>query len=420
MKKTIQFLKISGALPPYSSSHFFFLSILILTLFLLLFFTASAQAIIPPEAVQGQLDLSAWDFEKNGPVELSGEWSFYWNKLLTPENFKSGDSPPMTGFFNIPGYWNGYQGAGKQLDGEGFASFHLSVKLKQKPQPLALRLEDQATAYRLWANGKLLMSNGRVAQNRQAATAQYLLIIVPVEPVSDNIDLVLQVSNFHLHRGGPYRSISLGIEPQIRIKQQLLWAVDLITLAILVAIGLHHVVFYLLRRKEPAPLYFGLFCVLWGIHIPFWGAGGKFITVLFPHFNWGIAHKLDLLTWYPTVPLILMFIDALFPKEIPIKIVRSYQAVAALFLLIVLITPPRIAGYTVLPYELYALITIPPVGWIPYRAVKGKREGSGLVVFGFILFLITAINDILYNMSLIYSANLIPCGVGGVNPVPVV
>ena len=29
---------------------------------------------LAPEAAKGILDLSAWDFEKNGPVQLKGEW----------------------------------------------------------------------------------------------------------------------------------------------------------------------------------------------------------------------------------------------------------------------------------------------------------------------------------------------------------
>ena len=35
-----------------------------------------------PGAVNGQLDLSEWDFGSYGPVKLCGEWEFYWGKLL--------------------------------------------------------------------------------------------------------------------------------------------------------------------------------------------------------------------------------------------------------------------------------------------------------------------------------------------------
>ena len=38
----------------------------------------------PPVAVAGVLDLSDWDFEKDGPVELKGEWLFAWEKFVEP------------------------------------------------------------------------------------------------------------------------------------------------------------------------------------------------------------------------------------------------------------------------------------------------------------------------------------------------
>ena len=52
------------------------------------FFLASCQPSTsgkkPPQAVDGVLDLSAWDFEKDGLVKLDGEWEFYWEQLLEP------------------------------------------------------------------------------------------------------------------------------------------------------------------------------------------------------------------------------------------------------------------------------------------------------------------------------------------------
>ena len=41
----------------------------------------------PPRAIKGVLDLADWDFKNEGPVELSGEYEFYWNQHLTPSDF---------------------------------------------------------------------------------------------------------------------------------------------------------------------------------------------------------------------------------------------------------------------------------------------------------------------------------------------
>ena len=46
-----------------------------------------------PKAVKGILDLQGWDFEKDGPVELDGEWEFHWKKFkeiwkLAPNSYQ--------------------------------------------------------------------------------------------------------------------------------------------------------------------------------------------------------------------------------------------------------------------------------------------------------------------------------------------
>ena len=35
-----------------------------------------------PKAVNGVLNLENWNIEKDGTVELIGDWEFYWNELI--------------------------------------------------------------------------------------------------------------------------------------------------------------------------------------------------------------------------------------------------------------------------------------------------------------------------------------------------
>ncbi len=44
---------------------------------------------IMPTAVDGIVDLTGWDFSKEGPVRLAGKWEFYWQQLLGPGDFES-------------------------------------------------------------------------------------------------------------------------------------------------------------------------------------------------------------------------------------------------------------------------------------------------------------------------------------------
>ena len=50
-----------------------------------------------PKAVKGILDLSQWDFEKDGVINLDGEWEFYWNELVIADGL-----PPIVCRFYCP------------------------------------------------------------------------------------------------------------------------------------------------------------------------------------------------------------------------------------------------------------------------------------------------------------------------------
>ena len=59
-----------------------------------------------PIAIDGIIDLSDWDFEKDGIVELKGEWRFVWEEFVEPmpsavfrEKYK--------GTIEVPAVWPG-------------------------------------------------------------------------------------------------------------------------------------------------------------------------------------------------------------------------------------------------------------------------------------------------------------------------
>ena len=71
-----------------------------------------------PLAVEGVLDLREWDFRNDGLVKLDGEWEFYWQKLLMPEDFVKGTYYLVNRhLINIPRSWSGYEIDGQPIEG---------------------------------------------------------------------------------------------------------------------------------------------------------------------------------------------------------------------------------------------------------------------------------------------------------------
>ena len=50
--------------------------------------------------------MSGWDFKKDGPVNLKGDWIFYWDKFVKPEYVQKYGLPSSDGLVKVPGSWS--------------------------------------------------------------------------------------------------------------------------------------------------------------------------------------------------------------------------------------------------------------------------------------------------------------------------
>jgi hypothetical protein len=105
--------------------------LLIYIFFVLVACTPNASRQEAPRAVKGQLDLTRWNFVTDGPVKLSGEWEFYWEKLLDANEKPSREPQEGATFIRVPGTWNGHDVGAMKIDGNGFATYRLKVLLKR-------------------------------------------------------------------------------------------------------------------------------------------------------------------------------------------------------------------------------------------------------------------------------------------------
>jgi hypothetical protein len=142
----------------------------------------------PPRAVKGVLDLTGWNLEKNGPVDLSGEYEFYWMQQLAPDAFSKATLPQKTGFIKVPGYWNRYYVRGNRLPGNGYATYRLKILLDAPREPLALKLLSIGTAFTAYANGKQICAAGVPGTNRKTTVPRYFPQIASVNVETDRLD----------------------------------------------------------------------------------------------------------------------------------------------------------------------------------------------------------------------------------------
>lgn len=349
------------------------------------------------ESQEGILDLSQVHVGKN-PVQLQGDWAFYWHELLTPEDIRlrsAKDGNPDR-WISVPNSWLGYRLDGQQLKGTGFATYRVVIKLSEQDrnERLALRLPTIFHAYRLWVNGELLAEVGEVGQDKRSVTPQLATKLVFFQPEKDTVELVMQVANFHHNRGGITKDIELGGSDVLTVRTNLKVAAEMFVTASLLVIGIYNLTLFFLRRKDKAPLYFGLFTLMFGIRSLL--VGELLLTQLWPAIPWGLQFKIEYLILCSSGYIITKYFDCIFPNYVSRWFHHGSRIVTGAFCIVIVATPAIIytkmllaIGVLVVMHMVYLMIGL-------VQAAVWRMEGALIFLLVSVVALVTVINDFLY------------------------
>lgn len=370
--------------------------------------TLNSKKKIPPKAVDGILDLSAWDFKNDGSVNLHGEYEFYWKRLFTPQNFVNSSPTRKPDFIKVPGLWNDFESAGEIIPGTGYATYRLIVLLNGKDRSLALKVLDMSTAFTLFVNWNNLYSAGVVGENSQSSKPQFNPRVIDFQTNENQLEIIIQVSNFHHWKGGAWEPIILGTEDQIRNIRERKVSYELFLFGSIFIMAIYHFGLFSLRRKDRSTLYFGIFCLLIALRIL--TTGERYFLTLFPNLNWEIFVKLEYLSYYLAVLAFVHFFYALFHHRFLKIICLSATVVSAMVSALVIVLPLKDFSQTLTPYHLFTLILF-MYGIYILLINSWKREYDAIVFLaGFSILLLSAINDMLRHENLLHTGNFIPLG----------
>jgi PAS domain S-box-containing protein len=362
---------------------------------------------IPPEAVKGVLDLTEWDFKRDGPANLSGEYEFYWGQLLTPADFSKTTPSQKPEYIKVPDYWNNHQVKGEKLPGEGYATYRLKILLNKPGQSLALKILEISTAYTGYVNGRQVCASGVPGMTLKTTVPKYYPQIVDFEIESNQMEVLFQVSNFHHRRGGAWAAIQLGEETEIRAIKQKKVSFDLFLSGSILIIALYHFGLYILRRKERSNFYFGVFCILMVIRLL--STEERYLSHFFPTISWEWMVKLEYLSYYLAVPAFIRFMRFIF-QDFSKHVVTVITALGIAFSLIVIFTPARIYSHTLNIYEIITIAVFLYALYVIIVALLQRKVEALVFICGFIILNITVINDMLHVERIIKTGFFAPFG----------
>lgn len=385
----------------------------LLILLILLLWGCSGKNDAAPLARQGVVNLSAADTTRSAPVRLDGEWEFYWDRLLAPKDFCGLQAPAITGFLALPGSWNGFKLNGKKLSGAGFATFRLRVLPGPAGQDLGLHIGLINSAYKLWANDKLLFENGVIGKNAAEEIPIQSFQQVKLRTENRPIELVLQISNFHDREGGVISPLLLGDPDKLAAQWVKERSLTLISIGSLMVMGVYHIFLYIFRTKSTAPLYFGLYCLLWMVFSLTNNANGWPVRVLIGDIPAWLLNRIDLICVVISVPVIYGFVRSLYPQEFSFRVQQVTWFAASVYLVPGLLSSTMMFTSLIYLYYIFCMALICYMVTMLGVAIRRERESASYILLGFLGLGIVSINDMLYDLQMIRSVYLMEVGMLG-------
>lgn len=163
-----------------------------------------------------------------------------------------------------------------------------------------------------------------------------------------------------------------------------------------------------MRRKDKAPLYFGLFTVLLGIRSLF--NGELIFTQWLPHFPWELQFKIEYLILCLSGYIITMYFDCIFPNYVSRWFRLGTRIVTGAFCILVVVTPAIIytkfllmIGVMVVLHMVYLMIGL-------VQAAVRRMEGALIFLLVSVITLVTVVNDFLYYNGWSLIGNTSPLG----------
>jgi signal transduction histidine kinase len=373
-------------------------------LLVLLYLTGAATAVhAAPRAEDGLLDLRSTSLESSGPVRLDGDWHFYWGAFYEPGTFPSAVVPMS---LPTPSAWGH---ASPDIADHGYGTYRLRILLSARDagRPLGLRIPGIASAYRLYVNGELAASVGKTGTSSAGMKPGALPQTLYLTTDRQELELVVQVSNYSQRKGGIWDGLRLGASGQIASEREQRTLFQTFIGASLLVIGTYHIGFYFIRRERSA-LYFGLASLALFLRTAF--TGEMLAYRLLPAFPWEIGVKLEYLSVFCGVSFLVLYIDALYEGNLRRPVSHGISLAMIGMSLPILVLPARIYTEWMNVYISALLLLVLYIVYGLARAVQRRYTGARMNLVAGLVFLAAVLNDTLYYNFLLETIDLVALG----------
>lgn len=375
-----------------------FLLLLFVLIFIILTFAFNRKTNIGIEAYNGVLNLSNWNFSKNGCAKLQGKWDLYYDELLMPENIKTRKA---NNYYNVPGKLSD-QIYGKT---QGYMTLHLKVYVP-KDEVYGIYFDSTFSASDIWVNGIYLDGHGKVGKDIKSEKAIYRPKYVFFPSINGEADIVIHASTFR-DLEPRLKSATFGTKQQIMKLAYKNVGIDGFTIGIMFIIGILSFGFYFTKPKQKKYIYFAMICFMMILRCLVFNS--RLLVQFYPNMNFEVLSKIAAITFYLPVTFYILFLDDMFENRIIIK--KPAVVFGIVFTVLCIFTNNMIYDKV----GIYAQgITAIFAGYLCVflgKEIYKNNLNAEKNLFPFIMLCITGLNDALVNNAVLYNSYFVFYGI---------
>jgi signal transduction histidine kinase len=357
------------------------------------------------KARDGKLDLREQPLQDLGTLELSGEWEFYWNQLVEPGLVQHSSQKVV-----VPNTWSNYLYDGGKLPQEGYATYRMTILLNEGDigKVVSFYIPGIATSYNLWVNDRFIKSNGTVGRSRDSTIPGDNPQIATFKVEDTQLELYVQVANFHQRKAGLWETIRFGTWEQISHYHDKKIVLEAFVIGCIFIIGFYHLVMFLLRPKELSLLYLAIAC--FSITLRTSLLDDKLIQFVTPNLEWEIAVKMEYISALTALIFFALFMKTTLMVNQCERPIHWIIRIILIYIAFIVVFPAYIFTNTYGIFQLFVIAVMLYIIGLTVIGIQRKNKGAISTFVAMLIIFTAVLNDLFYYSNHLSTNELVSVG----------
>jgi len=344
------------------------------------------------------------------PLQLKGSWAYFHHTFLSPAlQPESSNNPPPDAWHQLPNPWFRLTLRGETLPTTGYSSYRLRLENLPAHTSYTIKVQGVSSACTLFLNGKQVIAMGRPGADAASTAALSIPMYASFYHEGGPLDILAHVANHDDILGGLNDSISLGRVEVMSGMRIFVSFMEISLFAGLISLGSYHLIVFILRRREKAFGYFGMFCLMIAVRTML--EGERFFLQAFPTLEFKAMVAIIFFVTLHATTFFLLFFRHIFPQYWLRRIFLMFIYGTAALSLLAFILPLPVFLRMVNIWEILLIGILGLIIVTSIRAIINKQENAVLFASGFLLVAIAIVNDVFFYFKLINTGYYLPIGV---------